>query len=405
MKTIAIIGGGASGIAAALSAKKTDPHAHVVLFEGLDRIGKKILATGNGRCNLGNSDISSRHYHSHNSEELDEFISQMPSQMTVDFFRSLDLMCVDGDMGRMYPYCHQAAMVLDILVLSLKRAGVEVRCGTKITGIKKANGHFLVSADHENPLRADQVILSSGGRAAPKQGITDTGYHLAKTLGHSCTPLMPQLVPLQCDNMPKGLKGVRVTGALKLLDGKQVIGEEIGEVQLTDYGLSGIPTLQLSCLLEECRDPYLSFDFFPSFTESELVQAISLQLRQHKSESLETALLGSIQKKVLFSLLKAAHIEPLSRRADSLTMNDVKKLVQIMKSWKLPVTGTLSWDHAQVTGGGIPLSEIQPDFSSKRCSGLYLTGEILDVSGDCGGYNLHWAWCSGIIAGTSAAKV
>lgn len=404
MKTIAIIGGGASGIAAALTAKKTDPTARVVLFEGLDRIGKKILATGNGRCNLGNSNISSKHYHSHSLGQLDKFISHMPSQMTVEFFHSLDLMCVTGDMGRMYPYCHQATMVLDVLLMSLKRADIEVHCSTKVNNIKKANGYFLISTCNNDLLRADRVVLSAGGKVAPKQGITDTGYQLAQALGHSCTPLMPQLVPLQCGNMPKGLKGVRVTGSLKLLDGKQVIGEEFGEVQLTDYGFSGIPTLQLSCLMGECHTPYLSLDFFPSVTEVELFQILCIQLQHHNSESLETALLGSIQKKVLFSLLKTAHIEPLSRRADSLTQNDIKKLVNIMKNWKLPVTGTLSWDHAQVTGGGIPLSEIRQNFSSKCCSGLYLTGEILDISGDCGGFNLHWAWCSGIIAGTSVAK-
>lgn len=404
MKTIAIIGGGASGIAAALSAKRTDPTARVILFEGLDRIGKKILATGNGRCNLGNADISSLHYHSHDLSQLNEFISRMPSQMTTDFFRSLDLMCVTGDMGRMYPYCHQATMVLDILVLSLKRADVEVRCSTKITNIKKANRQFLISTDNGNTFLADRVILSTGGQAAPKQGVTGMGYQLAKILGHSCTPLTPQLVPLQCGKMPKGLKGVRVTGALKLLNGKQIVGEEIGEVQLTDYGLSGIPTLQLSCLLESCHTPYLSFDFFPSLSESELTKAVYLQLQHHDSESLETALLGSIQKKVLFSLLKSAHIEPLSRRADSLTQNEIKRLVRIMKNWELPVTGPLSWEHAQVTGGGIPLSEIRQDFSSKCCPGLFLTGEILDVSGDCGGFNLHWAWCSGITAGTTAAE-
>lgn len=404
MKTIAIIGGGASGIAAALSAKKANPAAHVVLLEGLDRIGKKILATGNGRCNLCNSDISSTHYHSHDFRQLREFISHMPSQMTIDFFRSYDLMCITGDNGRMYPYCNQATMVLDILVLSLKRAHIEVRCCAKVMSIKRKNTRFLISTDNDT-LLADRVILSTGGRAAPKQGITGTGYQLAEALGHSCTKLMPQLVPLQCSNMPKGLKGIRVTGALRLLDDKQIVGEEIGEVQLTDYGLSGIPTLQLSCLLETCRTPYLSLDFFPSVPESELVKTIYSQLQRHNSESLETALLGSIQKKVLFSLLKTAHIGPLSRSADSLTVNDIKKIVKTMKNWTLPVTGTLSWDHAQVTGGGIPLSEIQQDFSSKRCPGLYLTGEILDVSGDCGGFNLHWAWCSGITAGTTAATV
>jgi predicted Rossmann fold flavoprotein len=402
--TIAIIGGGASGIAAALSAKRTNTKAHVILLEGLDRVGKKILATGNGRCNLGNADITAKHYHSHDAKRLRELLKSMPSEMTVDFFRSIDLMCATEEMGRIYPYCRQAAMVLDILQLALSRAEIDVRCGQQVTGIQQKKGRFLLRIEDQPSVQADKVILACGGKAAPKQGVTGIGYLLAQSLGHSATKLFPHLVPLQCTNMPKGLKGIRVEGELSLLDESKRIGAELGEIQLTDYGLSGIPAMQLSCLLDRCRKPVLQLDFFPTLSETELLQMLKQQIARNRKETLETALLGTIQKRVLFALLKQLHIEPLSRKADSLSEKEIMRLARTLKSWTLPVTGTLTWEQAQVTGGGVPLSEIHEDFSSCKCNGLYLTGELLDVSGDCGGYNLHWAWCSGIIAGTAAAE-
>ena len=403
-REIAIIGGGASGMAAALSAARTDPGAHIILTEGLDRVGKKILATGNGRCNLGNEDISPAHYHSRSPERLENLLAQMPSARTVDFFRSLDLMCATEEMGRIYPYCRQAAMVLDVLVLALERAHIDVRCGQTVTGIQHKKGRFQLRFENAPTVTADRVILAVGGKAAPKQGVTGVGYLLSQALGHSCTKLAPHLVPLQCAGMAKGLKGIRVQGALELLDGGERIAREIGEIQLTDYGVSGIPALQLSCHVDRCQNPAVRLDFFPHLTEADLRRYLRDQLRRHGDEPLETTLLGTLQKRVLFAMLKAARIEPLSRRADSLSVKEIERLTKLLKGWTLPVTGTLAWEQAQVTGGGVPLSEIADDFSSLRCEGLYLTGEVLDVSGDCGGYNLHWAWCSGLIAGEAAAR-
>ena len=401
-KEIAIIGGGASGIAAALSAARTAPCSHIILLEGLDRVGKKILATGNGRCNLGNEDISPSHYHSRSPERLEALLAQMPSTRTTDFFRSLDLLCATEEMGRIYPYCRQAAMVLDVLLLALERAGVDIRCGQTVTGIQHKKGRFQLRLENTPSVTADRVILAAGGKAAPKQGVTGVGHLLAQSLGHRCTPLSPHLVPLKCAGMPKGLKGIRVQGALELLDGSTRVAREVGEIQLTDYGVSGIPALQLSCHMDRCSAPVLRLDFFPSLPEADLRRMLREQLRRHGSEPLETALLGSLQKRVLFAMLKNARIEPLSRRADTLSVKEIERLSRLLKDWTLPVTGTLTWEQAQVTGGGVPLDEINDDFSSRRCDGLYLTGEMLDVSGDCGGYNLHWAWCSGLIAGAAA---
>ena len=205
--------------------------------------------------------------------------------------------------------------------------------------------------------------------------------------------------------MLKGLKGIRVTCHTALYRGKQKLSEELGEIQLTDYGLSGIPALQLSCWMDNKDADYTArLDLFPDWSYDDLRSLIQQRIREFPNEPLETFLLGLIHKKILYAVCKTCSLEPLSRTAGSLSRQEMDLLVSTLKGWKFPVTGTLSWDHAQVTGGGVFLQEINDDFSSRRQPGFYLAGEILDAAGDCGGYNLHWAWCSGMAAGEAAAQ-
>lgn len=405
MKEIIVIGGGASGIAAALSAAKADPSAHVTLLEGLDRVGKKILATGNGRCNLTNEHISPEHYHSGNPGELAKRLEAMPVERTLDFFRSLGLFCAAEEMGRVYPYSRQASMVLDVLLLALERSHVNVVCGSKVTALHRAGREFQVKTDSGKVYRAGAVVLTTGGKAAPKQGSDGSGYALAQHLGHHVTPLFPCLVALKCfDPVLKGLKGIRAQGKATLLDRGRPVAWEAGELQFTDYGLSGIPAFQLSCHLgAKSKHWEVSVDLLPDWTSEELLRHIRDRIKQYPSETLERFLLGLVHKKLLYSVMKAAAVEPLSRQAKSLSPRDVERLAACLKDWRFQVTGTLDWNSAQVTGGGVPLDEIDGTFQSKRCGGLYLAGEILDVVGDCGGFNLHWAWCSGMAAGAAVA--
>lgn len=404
---ILILGGGAAGLAAALSAAQANPDASITVLEGLDRIGKKLLATGNGRCNLGNEFISPEHYHTQSPERLEQLLAPMDTARTLDFFESIGLYCTTEDMGRIYPYSKQAVMVLDVLRLALQRQGIRIVCGCKVTEITRRKNTFVVTSSDGQTFHADRVILTTGGKAAPKQGTDGSGYPLVRSLGHRCTQCYPCLVPLQCkSNVLKGLKGIRVTCRTTLTVDRKKAAEELGELQFTDYGLSGIPALQLSCHLAPLSDGAncaVRIDLFPDWSYDDLRTRIQQRIRTYPQEPLETAFLGLINKRIFYAVLKTCAIEPLSRTADTLSKKELDRLLSALKGWPFPVTGTLSWDHAQVTGGGVPLTEIDDSFASKRCPGLYLAGEILDVAGDCGGYNLHWAWCSGMTAGTAAA--
>lgn len=410
MNRILIIGGGASGIAAAISAAKTNPSAQITILDGLDLIGKKILATGNGRCNLTNAQIAPGHYHTQNTSRLNELLADMPAERTLAFFRELGLYCTEEDGGRIYPYSRQASMALDVLELALQRYRISVQYNCKVKSISVEKKVFTVQTESGQTFCADAVILAAGGRAAPKQGTSGTSYPLALQLGHRYARLYPCLVPLRCGQqtaMLKQLKGIRVICRATLLDGTQKLTEELGEVQLTDYGLSGIPALQLSCWMQKPIQEQVytvRLDLFPDWQHNELRAILQQRIKQYPNDTLEKNLLGLINKKLLFAALETLSLTPVSRLSSSLSRQDIDRLVSLLKGWDFPITGVQSWDHAQVTGGGVFLNEIDNRFRSLRQSGLFLAGEILDVVGDCGGYNLHWAWCSGMAAGEAAAE-
>ena len=407
MKNIVIVGGGASGISAALSAARRAPKdTRITLLEGLDRVGKKILATGNGRCNLTNEEITPEHYHSGRPELLAPLLAEMPPQRTLEFFRSLGLYCSAEEMGRVYPNARQASAVLDTLTLALEGAGIQTVCSAKIKHIARKGGAFLLTAQDGRTVRADALILAAGGRAAPAQGTDGSGLTLARQMGLECTPVYPCLVALKCGGgAVKGLKGIRSRGQVRLLRRGKTAGVESGEIQFTDYGLSGIPVFQLSCLLgPDPAGAELAVDLLPEWDQAELARWISAQARRYPSAPLERFLPGLVHKRLLFAVMKSVGISPLSRPASSLSPRETAALAGALKDWRFPVEGPLSWEQAQVTGGGVSLAELDGRFGARRCPGLFLCGELLDVAGDCGGYNLHWAWCSGLTAGAAAAN-
>lgn len=397
MKHIIIIGGGAAGIAAALTAARRLPQTSVTLVEGLDRVGKKLLATGNGHCNLTNEDIQPRFYHSQRTDLLETLLEEMPVSRTVDFFHGLGLRCMTDEAGRVYPYCRQATMVLDILLMNLQKySNLTVLTGHKVSSVTKKGRTFTVACENGATLRGDGVILTTGGRAAPKQGSDGSGYGLAQSLGHRLTPLRPALAALQCKGKEfKGLKGIRVLCGVSLWKGKKRLGQERGELQFTDYGISGIPAMQLSHYFAPGCEAVV--DFFPEDSYDELKQELRRRFSLMAGETVENALLGLLHKRVQYAILKTLNIDP-TLPVKKLNWGDLERILSAFKGWRFPVTDTLGWEQAQVTAGGVPLDEINADFASLRCPGLYLAGEVLDVAGDCGGYNLHWAWCSGMLA-------
>ena len=409
MQQIIVIGGGASGIACALAAGKTNPDAKITILEQLDRVGKKILLTGNGRCNLSNKEIYFNHYHSQSLTVLSDIMKPMTPEFAIKFFNELGLLCCEEDSGRIYPYSYQASMVLDVLLLALKQENICVVCSCKVSGVSYTKNRFVVATQGGQNYYADKVIMSTGGKATPHLGNDGSGYEIAKSFGHKCLNTYPCLVPFCCKYEGlNGLKGIHVHGVATLYSDGNLLGTSKGEILLTDYGLSGIPAMDLSCFMDQVKPnakSVIQIDLFPDFKPTQLRTFLDARVKKYASETLEMFFTGLINKKIAYSVLKHIGIAPLSRSIGSLNSQELDELTKTLKSWRFPVASTLSWDKAQTTGGGIPLGEINPDTMESRLQpGLYLTGELLDTVGECGGFNLHWAWCTGIIAGTSAAS-
>lgn len=403
---IVIIGGGASGLAAALAAADIAGGQRVTVLERLDRVGKKLLATGNGRCNLTNRNAASERYQTADPARLARMLENVPPDAVLDFFAGLGLLCDTQPDGRVYPYCYQASMVLDVLRAALERAGVSVVCGQAVTGLRRTKAGLAVTTAEGKTYPAACVILAAGGAAGPQFGTDGAGYALARAAGHTVRTPYPCLVPLRCAAFPAGLKGLRANGALTLLDAGHTpqteLRTEYGEIQFAEYGLSGIPAMQLSCLLPRAKKPEAAVDLLPQLSIGDVRGMINARCQSGNFPTLETLLLGLIGKKLGYAVMKACGLQPLSRTPESLSAAERDALAGTLKGWRFAVTGTLPWAQAQATGGGVPLGEVEDTCASRKCPGLYLTGEVLDAVGECGGFNLQWAWATGIAAGRAA---
>ncbi len=385
MNKVTVIGGGASGIMAAIMACRNG--GKVTLLEKNQRIGKKILMTGNGRCNFTNINVSNNDY---NSDFVLDAIGCFSPQNVIDFFKELGLLSVMEDRGRSYPMSEQASAVLDVLLMEVERLKIDVKTefdATKIT--KKGNGFWVESKDKKS-IYADRVIVATGGMAAPKTGSNGDGYKILEKLGHKITDISPALVQLKTD---RSIQGVRANANVKIKD-----RQEFGEVQFTSYGLSGIPIFNLSGYAE--NDDKVYIDLVPQMDESELYGF----LKTKPIQKLETFLVGIVNKQLGQLLLKDCNIGKLSRKTDTLKDEEIAVISYKLKNWDFTVTGKMSWENAQVTKGGIALEEIDSKtMESKIVKGLFVTGELLDIDGICGGFNLQWAWSSGAVAGKMAA--
>jgi predicted Rossmann fold flavoprotein len=404
-RKVLVIGGGVSGMAAALAASKAG--AHVTMLERMDRVGKKLLATGNGRCNLENRNADAGHY-TGSSSKLNAVLQNVSPQQVLTWFEELGLLCDTQPDGRVYPYCYQASMVLDVLRLALERQNVSVECGCEVQTVVPQNGGFSVTSQDGRNWQTDRVILAAGGKASPSHGTNGSAFSLARSFGHTVTPLYPCLVPLRCKSeVFPGLKGLRTDNCRAgLYADEKLLKEDTGEVLFTEYGVSGIPVLQLSTALGLAgqRPITLQLDFFPHMEETAVRNLLVQRRKSLADQTLENFLLGLIAKKLAYAVLKSRGCAPLSRKADTLSDAELNSIAAALKGWRFPVVGTQGWDAAQVTGGGVSLQEIDPrTCESLRQRGLYLTGEVLDAAGECGGFNLHWAWCTGLTAGRSSA--
>lgn len=389
---VAIIGGGASGLTAAIAASENGNK--VTIFEKNSRVGRKILSTGNGRCNMTNINADASNYYGKNPKFVMGAIKRFWVSETLDFFNSLGIWHKVEENGKVYPYSDQASSVLDVLRMRVEELGVEIKTDCEVSSVLKTKNGFSVKAYSGENLAYDAVIVASGGKAAPDLGSNGSGYDILKGLGHKITPVRPSLVQIKTETeVVKKLKGIKIQGSLTLGD-----AVEEGEILFTEYGLSGPPVFSISSRYD--GQEYIYIDIIPEYTEEQLVPMLTERVCRAQKLTLENFFTGALNKRVGQALLKYLKIEPLSRYAVTLNEQDIAKIAHTMKKWRFKIEGTMSWNNAQTTKGGADTAEFNPDtMESRLVKGLYATGEVLDIDGDCGGYNLQWAWSSGMLAG------
>ena len=398
---IGIIGAGASGMAAALAAAE-NPEVEVLVLERQSRVGRKLLATGNGRCNLTNLHALEGGYHGESPDFSKEALTRFSPEETLAWFRSLGLYTVAEPSGRVYPYSDQANSVVDVLRLAMDKPNITLVTGFTVEKIRREPEGFTLSS-REDSYFCHKVIVACGGLAGSKLGGTMSGYQLLGKLGHRSTRLRPALVQIKCGwGGVVGLKGVRANCHVKIFRDEALFAQSTGELQFTEMGLSGPVIFEIS--RDVCfgkGDWEARLDFLPEMSPAEL-EAMLLE-RQQRNFPMEELLTGILHNRLGRVLTKAAGIG--GRQAGDLTREEIGQVCRTVKAFAIPLTEPLGMDSAQVTAGGVLTENFDPQtMESRLVPGLYACGEVLDVDGDCGGYNLQWAWSSGRCAGLHAGK-
>jgi len=395
---IGIIGGGASGMAAALAAAE-NPNVQVLLFERQARLGRKLQATGNGRCNLTNIHASEGGYHGQAPEFVQPVLTRFNPQETLCWFRDLGLFTVTESSGRVYPYSDQANSVLDVLRFALEKPNIRVMTGAEVSKLRREEVGFSVDGTH-----CDRVIIACGGLAGSKLGGTMSGYQLLRSMGHRMTKLRPALVQLKSSwNGVAALKGVRANCHAAVYQDDRLHSQSTGEIQFTEYGLSGPVSFEISRDACQGTGQWLCrLDLLPEISAEELYQ--ELDRRRNTGLPAQELLTGVLHNRLGRVVAKAVGLS-LNGLVSELTDTELQQVCVAVKSFEVPLTEPLGMDSAQVTAGGILTEDFDPNtMESKLVPGLYACGEVLDVDGDCGGFNLQWAWSSGRCAGFHAGK-
>ncbi len=392
---VCVIGGGASGMIAALTASE-QPENEVILIERQARLGRKLLATGNGRCNLSNVNVGPPHYHGQSVDFCRYALEYFGVEQTLAYFRSLGLLTVQEENGKIYPASDSANSVADVLRLHLEqRNNIRILAGFEVSELKKKGKQFHIQAGEEK-LLCDRVILCAGGVAGGKLGGTDAGYRLLASFGHSRSKLYPALVQVKTDpTFVRSLKGVRCESTVRFG------GEERrGELQFTDYGLSGPVIFEISRAVSTSGGKgTVQIDLLPGTNEAKLKMMLADRVNSLPQLPAEHLLVGILHNRLGRTVLRACGYA-FEQSCGILKSSDLKRIADKIKHLQLELQGVMGMDAAQVTAGGILTSEFDPKtMESRLCPGLYAAGEVLDIDGDCGGYNLQWAWSSGRLAG------
>ena len=399
---IGIIGAGASGMAAALAAAE-NPKVNVILMERQARVGRKLQATGNGRCNLSNIHADRGGYHGTDPEFVKNAISAFDSQATLAWFADLGLYTVTEASGKVYPYSDQANSVVDVLRLNLNKLNITLKLGFDVEKVQKTENCFAVTGNEET-ITCDKLIVACGGLAGSKLGGTMSGYKLLAKFGHKSTRLRPSLVQIKADwSGCAALKGVRANCHIQILRDGKLFNQSTGELQMTEMGISGPVVFEIS--RDVCYGPgewTARIDFLPDWTAEKLTAEIDR--RRETNLPMEELLTGILHNRLGRVLSKTAGIRG-KNFAKELSDAEAEAVCEAVKNLEIPLTEPLGMDSAQVTAGGVLTDQFDENtMESRLVPGLYACGEVLDIDGDCGGYNLQWAWSSGRCAGLHAGK-
>jgi len=404
---VIVIGAGASGLMAAITA--AEHGASVTVLEQNDRPGRKILATGNGKCNLTNMDMSPDHYHGGDFALMGKILSRFSNEDTLHFFHHIGLRTLDRN-GWIYPYTEQSSQVLRLLLMEAQKRNVRIKCNEKIVRVQPYQQDHNPDQVHKSGFHvytaswtytADSVIIATGSPASSVHGSSDSAMCFARDLHIQTVPFLPSLVPLKIrENLTNLWAGTRVHATVQLFVDKVLIASDTGEVQLTDFGVSGIPVFQISRFaakgISDKKPVCALLDFMPDMDEASLYQDLLNRAAARPGASVSDLLIGLLPDKL---------ISVFAEKTSSGKGNDaqlLRKTAAKIKAFSVTVTGTAGLRHAQICSGGILTEELTEDMECRKIPGLYVTGEAVNIDGPCGGYNLQWAWASGYVAGLHA---
>lgn len=403
---VVIVGGGAAGMCAAVNIKLRDRSISVAIIEQLSRVGKKLITTGNGRCNISNININIDRYHGENKEFAEYALQNYDNYYAADFFSELGVVFTYDETGRAYPYSLQASSVIDSLRFSLDELGVDVFLDTKVLSYKKS-GAFFKLATNVDDFVAESLIIASGlYSGGEKLGSNGSMLDVLKKAGYKIVKTTPAIVQLKTDNsLTRSLKGIKINAEAKLFINNRLVRGEFGEVLFCDYGLSGPPIMQISREAERVHgEKEITLDLMSEYTFVNVCDMLNFRASALLSRPLGEFFTGMLNKRVGQAIIKLCDLK-LTDSVSTLNSNDIKRMANVIKGMKFKVLGTTDFENSQVTAGGLDTNQFNPrTMESKLEKGLYCIGEVLDIDGDCGGFNLQWAWSSAICAANAVCE-
>jgi predicted Rossmann fold flavoprotein len=406
---IAIIGAGAAGIIAAITAKRLNKNLNIDLFDANKGIGKKILASGNGRCNISNSKVTSKNYLGENPDFTSFALKEFDFKAFEKFCKSIGLLLDIKPSGKVYPLSNEAKSVTNLLELALKELNVNIYLESMITDIEKVDDKFNIKTQENEYKAYDKVLISNGLGAAPQLNANESGLDFASKFGHSFNPTYPSLVGLKTDNTYNGkLQGVKKECNVSLFVNGNLEQEIFGDVLFTSYGVSGFAILDISQLavlnLSSYQDVKIAINFFPKINRNDLSDQIQALFKTIPSQKAVDIITGMVSNKIAPVLLDICKINIDTKAAD-VNAKQIKALAYQLNQWKLKIIDTQGFGHAEASGGGVRTAEVDnKTYESKLVKNLYFAGEVLDIVGNRGGFNLQFAWASGYLVGKSLGK-